>query len=111
MTVSEQTESKKVGIKILNRQYQISCPEHAEPDLHEAAEYLSEKMAELQADTRLINAEHLAVMAALNIIHELFALKASKEAYTLDISDKIERLSQKLGRVLAAHDEQPTEII
>jgi cell division protein ZapA len=99
--VSEATESKTVTVKILNRNYQINCPPDAEPELHQSAEYLNQKMLEIQAKARLVNAEHLAIMAALNITHELFAQQTGKEAYVLEISEKIERLTHKLAQTLS----------
>jgi cell division protein ZapA len=100
-TVSEPTELKTVTITILNRNYQINCPVEAEPALHQSAEYLNQRMTEMQSKTRLINAEHLAVMAALNITHELFAQRKGEETYALEISEKIERLSDKLDKTLS----------
>ena len=99
--MSESTESKTVTVKILNRSYQINCPAEAEPELHQSAEYLTQKMTEIQAKARMVNAEHLAVMAALNITHELFAQQTGKETYVLEISEKIERLTHKLAQTLS----------
>lgn len=99
--MSESTESKTVTVKILNRSYQINCPPEAESELHQSAEYLTQKMLEIQKKARLVNAEHLAIMAALNITHELFAQQTGKEAYVLEISEKIERLTHKLAQTLS----------
>lgn len=99
--MSESTESKTVTVKILNRSYQITCPSEAEAELHQSAEYLNQKMLEIQAKARLVNIEHLAIMAALNITHELFAQQTGKEAYVLEISEKIERLTHKLAQTLS----------
>ncbi|MEY3182788.1 MAG: hypothetical protein RLZ35_773 [Pseudomonadota bacterium] len=99
--MSESTEQKTVTVKILNRSYQINCPPEAESELHQSADYLNEKMAEIQAKARLVNTEHLAVLAALNITHELFAQQTGKEAHVLEISEKIERLTHKLTQTLS----------
>ena len=107
--MSEPTESKTVTVKILNRSYQINCPPEAETELHQSAEYLNQKMAEIQTKARLVNTEHLAIMAALNITHELFAQQTGKETYVLEISEKIERLTHKLAQTLSKKRVEITE--
>lgn len=99
--MSEHSDHKTVNVKILNRDYQVNCPTGAESELAQAAEYLSQKMSELQSRTRLIGTERIAIMAALNIAHELFSQKQGKEAYVLSISEKIERLTHKLANSLS----------
>jgi cell division protein ZapA len=108
--VSESTESKTVTVKILNRSYQVNCPPEAESELQQSAEYLTQKIMEIQSKSRLVNMEHLAIMAALNITHELFAQQTGKEAYVLEISEKIERLTHKLAQTLSKKPAITTEV-
>jgi len=59
-----------LDIKVRGREYRVACaPEEAEA-LQAAAELLDARMAEIAAATKSTG-ERLAVMAALNLAHEL----------------------------------------
>ncbi|MEX1057041.1 MAG: cell division protein ZapA [Natronospirillum sp.] len=60
-----------VKVHILDRDYTVVCPPEAEKDLRAAAQQLHEKMAEIKFSGRVFGVERVAVMAALNIIHDL----------------------------------------
>lgn len=97
---TDNSELKTVTIQILNRDYQVNCPTGAEAELKQAAQYLSQKMVDIQSKTRQVGTERVAIMAALNIAHELISQNEGKEAYVLNISEKIERLTNKLANSL-----------
>jgi len=65
-----------IKVQILGKEYPISCPEEEQHDLLLAARYLDEKMRQIRNTGRVIGSERIAVMAALNIAHEL--LEASR---------------------------------
>ena len=65
-----------IKVQILGKEYPISCPEEEQNDLLLAARYLDEKMRQIRNTGRVIGSERIAVMAALNIAHEL--LEASR---------------------------------
>ncbi|MEX1056764.1 MAG: cell division protein ZapA, partial [Natronospirillum sp.] len=60
-----------VKVHILDRDYTVVCPPDAETDLRAAAQQLHDKMAEIKLSGRVFGVERVAVMAALNIIHDL----------------------------------------
>ncbi|SMF96425.1 cell division protein ZapA [Methylomagnum ishizawai] len=60
-----------IKVQILGKEYPISCPEEEQHDLLLAARYLDEKMRQIRNTGRVIGTERIAVMAALNIAHEL----------------------------------------
>ncbi len=60
-----------IKVQILGKEYPIACPEDEQHDLLVAARYLDEKMRQIRSGGRVIGAERIAVMAALNITHEL----------------------------------------
>ncbi len=65
-----------IKVQILGKEYPISCPEQEQHDLLIAARYLDDKMRQIRNTGRVIGTERIAVMAALNIAHEL--LQANK---------------------------------
>jgi cell division protein ZapA len=60
-----------IKVQILGKEYPISCPPEEQHDLLVAARYLDEKMRHIRGTGRVIGTERIAVMAALNIAHEL----------------------------------------
>lgn len=64
-----------IKVQILGKEYPVSCPADEQHDLLVAARYLDEKMREIRDIGRIIGTERIAVMAALNIAHELLQQK------------------------------------
>ena len=70
------TTAKALDIAIMGRTYKVSCQEDERESLLEAVAYLDQKMGEIKSGGRVGNAERIAVMAALNIAHELLEERA-----------------------------------
>ena len=64
-------------IRILGRDYAVACPEHERDSLLKSAEHLSARMQAIQRRGKTLGIERIAVMAALNIAHDLIDLKAA----------------------------------
>jgi len=72
-------KNKALDISIMGRTYKVTCQEDERESLLEAVAYLDQKMSEIKATGRGVGSnERIAVMAALNITHEL--LEARKQA-------------------------------
>lgn len=91
---------KVVTVKILNKEFQVSCPAEAEEQLMEAAFYLDQKMRDVRKNGRIIGIEKMAIVAALNITHELLSNRQQKDVYVQSVSEQIERLQNKLEDAL-----------
>lgn len=66
--------SRKPGtfsVTILEKEYQVACPEDQQAELLLSARHLDEQMRAIRATGKVIGLERIAVMAALNISHEL----------------------------------------
>ncbi len=74
------TTAKALDIAIMGRTYKVSCQEDERESLLEAVAYLDQKMGEIKSGGRVGNAERIAVMAALNIAHELLEERARANA-------------------------------
>jgi cell division protein ZapA len=62
---------RSIEINILGRAYKVACPREEESALLAAADYLDEKMREIRDKSKVIGAERIAIMAGLNLAHEL----------------------------------------
>jgi cell division protein ZapA len=77
------SEPVRVAIRILDKDYHIACAPEEKAGLLQSAEHLNEKMREIRESGKVSGGERIAVMAALNIAHELVQLRsrgASPEA-------------------------------
>ena len=59
--------SNTVTVTILEKEYQVACPEEQEADLIASAKYLDKQMRSIRETGKVIGLERIAVMAALNI--------------------------------------------
>jgi len=89
-----------VTVKILDKEYQIACPEHQQAELVVSASYLDNQMRNIRNTGKVIGLERIAVMAALNISHEL--LKASEQPGADDDANDTgyQHLNRKLDEAL-----------
>ncbi|HXH01745.1 MAG TPA: cell division protein ZapA [Candidatus Competibacteraceae bacterium] len=90
------SESVPVSISIMDSEYRISCPESERAALLEAARLLDGKMQEIRDSGRILGAERIAVMAALNISYELLKCRQGSEQLHEGTVARVQRL---LGRL------------
>lgn len=69
-----------VRVVILDREYQVACPDEEKVGLLSAASYLDEKMREMRNRSHNISADKLAVVTALNIAYEMLALQPAQSS-------------------------------
>ncbi len=68
-------EPAHVTVRILEKEYFVSCPQDERADLLDSAEYLNKKMREIRDTGKVVGADRIAVMAALNMASELLRLR------------------------------------
>lgn len=68
-----------VEISLLGRSFRVACGKDEERALLAAAAYLDGKMREIREQGKVIGIERIAIMAALNITHELLATDGGAE--------------------------------
>jgi cell division protein ZapA len=90
-----------VSVDILDKEYQVACPADEEQSLMGAARYLDQHMRDIRATGKVIGLERVAIMAALNISHELLALKSGNgPAEGDEQKDRLQALNSQLDEVL-----------
>jgi cell division protein ZapA len=68
-------DPKALQINVMGREFRVACPESEQKELLEAVEYLNRKMDEIRDNGKVIGVERIAIMAALNIAHELLTTR------------------------------------
>ncbi len=100
-------QSNTVTVQILDKEYCINCPATERANLESAARYLDGKMREIRSSGKVIGADRVAVMAALNIAHELMS-NPGKAAGSVDgaaIKRRIVAMQETVESALAADQE------
>jgi len=69
-----------VTVQILGKDYRVACLSHEREALLASAGLLNAKMREIKNSGKVIGNESVAVMAGLNMAHELLAVSAPREA-------------------------------
>lgn len=91
--------TETVTVSILDKEYRVACVEDERAELQASARLLHERMAQIRAGGSVIGLERIAVMAALNIAHELIQAKAELTRVPLE-QEMIERLQDKVQSAL-----------
>ena len=92
--------NETVFVKILDKEYQVACPREERQALIESAHLLDERMKAIRGTGAVIGLERIAVMAALNLSHELLQAKQAGGSVNANQADLL-RLHEKLDRSLA----------
>jgi cell division protein ZapA len=89
-----------VSVRILEKEYQVSCPASERTDLLDSAETLNAKMREIRDSGKVVGLDRIAVMAALNMANELLHAKARDEALEGDVGNRLKVLAERVESVL-----------
>ena len=81
---------KNLDVTILDRQYRVACPDDERENLMASVAYLDQKMREIKGAGKIAGADRIAVMAALNIAHELLS---SRTGAGFDLAEYKRRMS------------------
>ncbi|UCD69337.1 MAG: cell division protein ZapA [Betaproteobacteria bacterium] len=97
-------EAAGMDVTILGRQFRVACTEEEKQDLLKAVSYLDGKMREIRDGGKVIGVERIAIMAALNMAHELMSVRVDG----VDLGEVRRRMSEMrtmIDEVLSAQDE------
>jgi len=103
-------EPVAVSVRILDKEYRISCAPDEEAGLREAARLLDQRMREIRQTGRSLGADRTAVMAALNIAYELAKTQNNKTPEEQNLDRRLGDLQKRLGDTLATpHRDTPAK--
>ena len=96
-----QDEPLGVTIKILDKDYRIACPADEQEGLLASARLLDQRMREIRMSGKVIGTDRIAVLAALNLAHELVQLQRAQAGEDTDVSRRLSRLQERVAETLA----------
>ena len=89
-----------VNVKILEKDYQISCPANERKALIDSAELLNNKMREIRDSGKVVGLDRIAVMAALNLANELISTGDVSTYLETSIKSKVVQMRQRVESAL-----------
>ena len=89
-----------VVVRILEKEYRVACQRGEEEALQNSARYLDQKMREIKTRGKVIGSDRIAVMAALNIAHELLEQKGHENTGSQAISRRLQMMQEKIDIAL-----------
>ena len=93
-------------ISLLGREFRVGCPEGEEKQLLASVDYLNRKLKEVRDTGKVVGNERIAIMAALNIAHEMMSNtgKGGAGADNAAIKRRILAMQETLDAALADQD-------
>ncbi len=88
--------SEPLTITIMDKEYRVACPEEEKDNLKASANLLNSKLREIKQQGSVIGTERIAIMAALNICHEILLNKALTAEHD-DLNQRIDALSERIN--------------
>ncbi len=93
-------EQNTLEVKILDKEYLVSCPPDKQKELREASMQLDAKMREIRSSGKVFGSERIAVMAALNLTYELMQTSLTSSSD----QKKMDKLEAQMDHMLAAKE-------
>ncbi len=89
-------KAEPLTIKIMEKEYRIACPEEEKDNLRASADLLNEKLGEIKQQGSVIGTERIAIMAALNMSHEILHSQSLVVEHG-DLNQRIDELSDRIS--------------
>lgn len=94
--------SEPVNVKILDREYTVGVEPGEREGLTAAAHLLDARMREIRGGNRMAAIDRVAVLAALNLAHELLQLRSHSEQRDQALNQTLGELNRKLDGLFDA---------
>ena len=93
-----------MDVTIMGREFRVTCPDEERKGLLEAVSYLDKKMREIRDSGKIVGSERIAIMAALNITHELLTTR-NREGFDMEeFKRRIDCMQAALDAVMPEQD-------
>lgn len=89
----------RVSVRILEKEYQVACLPEERSELLDSAEFLNGKMRDIRDAGNIVGLDRIAVMAALNLAHEL--LKRNRnDAIESEVTERVRQMRERVESAL-----------
>ena len=101
--------TEPVEDRILDRENTVGVPAGERDSLQAAARMLDSRMREIRGSNRMVSLDRLAVLAALNLAHELQQAREERDARERELTRVLDSLDRRLDGLLGPGSEKPQD--
>ena len=91
--------SDPVKVRILDREFMVAAPPEERDSLLESARHLDERMRDIRDAGKIVGMDRIAVMAALNLCHDLLESRRATQAAE-GLEERLQRLDRQIADYL-----------
>ncbi len=95
--------SNAVKVNILDKEYLVACPEEEKEALLSSARFLNDKMADIRSSGKVVGIDRIAVMAALNLAHDVIESESVDSTQIDAYGSRIQGLNKKVEAALSKY--------
>lgn len=97
-------DGRAIEVTVLDRTLKIACKEDEKAALLQAVEYLDAKMREIKASSKVSSVERVAIMAALNIVHELLSARQASGFDSEAFRRRMKTMADAIDQAMSAQE-------
>ena len=97
------SDTTTVSVRILDKEYQVSCRQDEVDALTSSARYLDQQMRQIRESGKVFGLDRIAEMAALNLANELLEKRHAVEHVQSEADTMVRQLSDRINHALAEH--------
>lgn len=97
-------KDQTIAVKILDRTYHIKCQPEAASELQSAAACLNQEMDKVKKSGKVNSTERTAIVAALNLAHELMQVKKQQNGNIERVGEEIKLIQERIQQFLGAKE-------
>ncbi len=101
-------KSQAVSVKILDKEYKIACPKGEQKSLIKSAKEVDSRMRAIRKSGKVLNADRISVMVALNLAHELLHVQTQVDNIDSSLLDRIDKLQARIHTTMETCIEHET---
>lgn len=94
-----------IEVTVLERKLRIACKEDEQQDLLKAVQYLDAKMREIRDSGKVIGGERIAILAALNVAHELLSIRAGSGFDIPEFKRRMRDMAAAIDQAMSAQED------
>ena len=98
-------EAARINVRILDKDYLVACPHEERSALLDSAELLNAKMREIRDNGKIVGADRIAVMAALNLANEVLKLREKDTRIESALGDRVRGMRERVDAALARNQQ------
>ena len=99
----------ETAVEIMGRTFHVKCPRSEVASLQLSAKYLEDKLYATRESSQTIGFDRIAIIAALNITHELLSSERHKNHISDLVNQRLRDLKGKIDEALVRYTQMELE--